>query len=303
MVTLQQRVGLYQESSKNKMVQDPNTQQQITYEDFGFSRRMTKEEAPRFKVEPMTHRDARLGENVVTNSANVGPGTILRGALSQRARATPIILNTSHSLPYQIASPISRTASSLVVGISGPAGGNPNNIDGWQLHEEFPIRDRIATHNSLLAPRGIVIDADFVWLAQGARLWRMPHNFASVTEITPSASTIPAINGLASDGRNLFTVNGTAFYRIVITGTTYTWTTQATLAFPVAKIGCFTSQYFVGHDSTNSLIRQWQMDGSLWKSVPYAEPNFMGTLMLNGFLYMATQVSTLPAVQLLPARI
>ena len=303
MVMRQQKVGYYPRSSKIKMIQDPNTQQQITYEQFGFTRRMTRANAPRFKVEPMTHRDARLGEDIVTTPANVGSGTILRGALSRRAKATPFILNLSHASPYQVSSPVSRTAANLIVSISGPAGGNPNHLDGWQLHEEFPIRDRTAIHNSLSAPRGVVVNADFIWVGQGTRLWKLSHNFSTITEITPSATTIPAINGLASDGTSLFTVNGTAFYRIVVTGTTYTWSTQATLAFPVAKLGCFTGRYFIGHDSTNSLIRQWQVDGSLWKSTPFLEPNFMGALMLNGFLYLATQVSTLPTIQLLPARI
>lgn len=298
-----QKVGYCLKSSKVKMIQDPNTQEQITYEKFGFTRRMTRADAPRFKVEPMTHRDARLGEDIVTTPANVGPGTVLRGSLSRRAKATPLILQLSHATPYQVSSPISRSAGNLIVSLAGPSGGNPNHLDGWQLYEEFPIRDRTATHNSLLVPTGIAIDAEFVWIGQGARLWRMPHNFSAITEITPSATAIPAINGLTSDGTNLFSVNGTAFYRIVVTGTTYTWSTQVTLAFPVAKLGCFTGRYFVGHDSTNLLIRQWQIDGSLWRSVPYAEPNFMGALILNGFLYLATQISTLPTIQLLPARI
>jgi hypothetical protein len=45
------------------------------------------------------------------------------------------------------------------------------------------------------------------------------------------------------------------------------------------------------------------MDGVLWRSVPYQEPNFMGALMLNGFIYIANQAGTLEMVQLLPARI
>jgi hypothetical protein len=286
------------------MIQDfKNQGAQITYESYGFSRRMTKLEAPRFKVDPITHRDARLGEDIVTNPANVGPGTVLRGALAQRAKATPFVLHTSHSSPYQVAAPLSQAAASLLVSIAGPAGGNPNYLDGWQLYGEFPIRDRGATHNSLLAPTGIAIDADYVWVGEGAKLWRMLHDFSSITEITPSATAIPAINGLTSDGINLFTVNGTAFYKIIISGTTYTWSTQATLAFSVAKIGCFTGKYFIGHDSGSSLIREWQMDGSLWRSIPYAEPNFMGALMLNGFVHICTQVGSLAEVQLLPARI
>lgn len=285
------------------MIQRLENQEQITYEQYGFTRRMTRADAPRFKVDPMTHRDARLGEDIITNPTNISSGTVLRGALSRRAKATPFVLHLSHSLPYQVNSPISRSAASLIVALAGPAGGNPNHLNGWQIYEEFPVRDRTATHNALSAPTGIAIDAEFIWIGQGARLWRMLHDFSAITEITPSATTIPAINGLTSNGTNLFTVNGTAFYRIIITGTTYTWTTQATLAFPVAKMGCFTGQYFVGHDSTNSLIRQWLMGGSLWKSIPYLEPNFMGALMLNGFLYIATQISTLPTIQLLPARI
>lgn len=275
----------------------------ITYENYGFTRRMTKANAPRFRVDPMTHRDARLGEDIITNSANVGPGTVLRGALAGKARATPLALQLAHAEPYQVAGPMSQMAANLLAAISGPAGGNPNHFNGWQLRGEFPIRDRSATHNSALAPRGITIDANFIWVAQGARLYRMPHDFSSIVEITPSATAVPAINGLASDGRDLFTTNSTAFYRIVVSGTTYSWSTLATLTFPVAKIGCFTGKYFVGHDSTNFLIRQWQMDGSLWRSIPYAEPNFMGALVLSGFVYLCSQIGATSSVQLLPARI
>lgn len=285
------------------MIQNLQTKEQITYENFGFTRRMVKMEAPRFRIDPMTHRDARLGEDIVTNPANVGPGTVLRGSLAQRAKASPIILQLSHSLPYQVATPVSQAAAHLIVALSGPAGGNPNHIDGWQIHGEFPIRDRTATHNSLAAPRGIAIDANFIWIAQGTTLWRMTHGFTAITQITPSATAIPAINGLASNGTDLFTTDGTAFYRIVISGTTYTWSTQATLGFPVARIGCFTGRYFIGHDSVNALLRQWQIDGSLWRSIPYLEPNFMGVLMLNGFPHLVKQIGSLSAVQLLPARI
>lgn len=285
------------------MIQNQQTQEQITYEQYGFTRRMTKSDAPRFKVDPMTHRDARLGEDIITNPANVGPGTVLRGALAQRAKAAPIILQTSHASPYQVATPISQEAASLIVSLSGPAGGNPNYLDGWQLYGEFPIRDRGATHNSLLAPTGIAIDTDYVWVGEGAKIWRMPHDFSSITEITASGSGIPAINGLASDGKNLYTVNGTAFYKIVISGTTYTWSTQATLSFSASKIGCFTGKYFIGYDSANSLLREWQMDGSLWRSIPYSEPNFIGVLMFNGFPHIVMQMGSLAMVQLLPARI
>lgn len=278
------------------MIQNPLNPTEGTYEGLGFSRRMTKADAPRFRIDPMTHRDARLGEDIITNSANIGPGTVLRGALANRAKATPFILHTSHASIYQVS-----VSTNLLVSISG--GGNPNHLDGWQLYGEFPIRDRSATHNSLLVPRGVAVDANFIWIGQGARIWRMSHDFSAITEITPSATTIPAINGLVSDGINLYTVNGTAFYRIVVSGTTYSWTTQATLAFPIAKIGCFTGRYFIGHDSTNLLLRQWQMDGSLWRSIPYSEPNFMGALMLNGFVYTAIQVGSMAAIQLLPARI
>ncbi len=285
------------------MIQKPQTQEQITYEEFGFTRRMTKADAPRFKVDPVIHRDVRLGEDIITNPANVGPGTVLRGSLAQRAKATSMILYTSHALPYQVSAALSQAEASLLVALSGPAGGNPNSFDGWQLYGEFPIRDRTATHNILLPPTGIAIDANFIWIAAGANLYRMLHNFSNIIQITPSATAIPAINGLASDGINLFTVNGTAFYRIIVTGTTYTWSTQATLAFPVAKIGCFTGRYFIGHDSTNSLLRQWQPDGLLWRNIPYLEPNFLGVLILNGFLHIVTQIGSLAVVQLLPARI
>jgi hypothetical protein len=285
------------------MIQNFQTKEQITYENYGFTRRMVKADAPRFRVDPMTHRDARLGEDIITNPANVGPGTVLRGSLAPRAKATPFLLQLTHNLPYQIATATFQAAANLIVALAGPAGGNPNHLNGWQLHGEFPIRDRSATHNSLLAPRGIAIDASFIWIAQGTQLWRMTHGFAGLTQITPSATAIPAFNGLASDGINLFTTDGTAFYRIVVSGTTYTWSTHATLGFPVAKIGCWTGRYFIGHDSVNSLLRMWQMDGSLWRSIPYLEPNFMGSLMLNGFIYIAVQIGTTETIQLLPARI
>lgn len=285
------------------MIQDFITGEQITYEHFGFTKQMTKADAPRFQIDPITHQDARLGEDIITNPANVGPGTVLRGSLASKAKASPFMLHVSHSSPYQVAAPTSQMAANLIVAISGPSGGNPNYFDGWQLHGEFPIRDRGATHNILLAPTGITIDANYVWIGEGTKIFRMPHDFSSITEITPSGSTIPAINGLISDGVNLFTTNGTAFYKITISDTTYSWTTQATLAFPIAKIGCFTGKYFIGYDDTNKLLREWQMDGSLWRSIPYDEPNFMGALMLNGFVYIATQIGSLAIVQILPARI
>lgn len=286
------------------MIKDIQTQEEISYEQFGITRRGVRADAPRFRIDPMTHRDARLGEDIVTNPANIGPGTVLRGSLAPRAKATPMMLHLSHALPYQVSTPITQSAINMIVSLAGPAGGNPNHIDGWQLYGEFPIRDRLSTHNSALTPRGIAIDSNFVWVAQAARLWRMPHDFSSIIEITPSGSTIPSINGLASNGTDLFTTNGgTAFYRIVVSDTTYTWTTQATLAFPIAKIGCFTGNYFIGHDSTNSLLRQWRIDGTLWRNIPYREPNFMGTLMLNGFVYVVIQLGSLPIVQLTPARI
>ena len=100
------------------MIQNLQTKEQITYENFGFTRRMVKMEAPRFRIDPMTHRDARLGEDIVTNPANVGPGTVLRGSLAQRAKASPIILQLSHSLPYQVATPVSQAAAHLIVAIS-----------------------------------------------------------------------------------------------------------------------------------------------------------------------------------------
>jgi len=137
-------------------------------------------------------------------------------------------------------------------------------------------------------------------VAEGTHLYKMPFDFSSITEITPSGSALPSINGLASDNNKLYTTNGTTtLYTITISGTTYTYTSN-NLSFNVSKIGSYTGKLFLGYDSTNNLIREWLPDRSLWRSVSYAETGYCGLFPLLGFVYVANQLSNSNLINLTP---
>ena len=267
-----------------------------TYEDYGFNRAMTKEDAPMFQEEPITFKKAKLGDSIIESAANVGAGTVLRGSLATRARAFPFLIRAV-ATPYQVNTPVSLAAANLIVSLSGD--GSPNYMDGWYLYGEFPLRDRTASHNSTFTPKGITIDDRGVFVAQGTKLYKMPLDFSSITEITPSGGALTAINGLASDGKFLYTVDATTFYKITISDTTYSWT-STTLGFNVSEIGCFNGKLFFGYDTTNHLIREWQTNDTLWRSVPCIEDNYCGILNLYGFPYFCRYITGLSEVQLLP---
>lgn len=270
-----------------------------TYEDYGFNRAMTKENAPMFQEEPITFKKAKLGDSIIESASNVGAGTVLRGSLASRARAFPFFIKATATPVYQVSSAVSLAAANLLVSLSGD--GSPNYMDGWYLYGEFPLNDRTASHNSTYAPKGITVDDRGVFVAQGTKLYKMPLDFSSITEITPSAGALPSINGLTSDGKYLYTINdnGTTFYKIAISGTTYSFT-SSTLSFNVSKVGCFNGKLFFGWDDTNKLIREWQPDDTLWRSVPCVESNYCGILNLHGFPYFCRYVAGLSEVQALP---
>jgi hypothetical protein len=281
----------------------------ITYEQYGYDKMAFKKEAPRFRKEPIDFKNVKLGEDVIHHPGNILPGTILRGALAVKAKASPLILQLSDTNIYQVSSCFSKEAANLIVSIAGTSGSPANKyFDGWYLYEEFPLKDRKAIHSTNEAPSGIAIDGNGVWVGEGNRLYKMPHNFSSITEIT-SSSAIPSINGLTSDGTYLYTVQWdstlgkTRFRKITISGTTYTWQEIAQLNFRVDMMGCWTGKIFIGYDSANYLLREWQMDGTLWRNIPYTEPNFKGALILNGFPYIAIQIGSTASVSLMPVRI
>lgn len=278
-----------------------NNEQEMTgtYEDYGFNRAMTKEDAPMFQEEPITFKKAKLGDTMVESASNVGAGTILRGSLATRARAFPFLIMATANPVYQVNTPVSLSAANLIVSLSG--NGSPNYMDGWYLYGDFPLKDRSANHNSTYAPTGIAIDDRGVFVGQGTHLYKMPLDFISITEITPSGSALPAINGLASDGKYLYTVNGTTFYKITLnlSNNTYTFT-NTTLSFNVSKIGCFDGKLFFGYDETNHLIREWQTNNTLWRSVPCIESNYCGILNLHGYPYFCRFITGLSEIQLIP---
>lgn len=287
-----------------------NQIQEITYESFNYDKMGFRKEAPRFRKEPIDFKNVRQGEDIVHHPGNILPGTILRGALAVKAKANPLILQLQDANVYQVSTSYSKGAANLIVSIAGTGSTNGayKFYDGWYLYEEFPLKDRTATHFTNEAPSGITVDGNGVWIGQATRLYKMPHDFSAITEIT-TTQAIPAINGLASDGTFLYTVNWdsalgkTRFYKITISGTTYTWSEIGQLPFRVDIMGCWTGKVFIGFDNANKLLRQWQMGGSLWRNVPYQEPNFRGALILNGFPYIAIQIGSSASVQLMPVRI
>jgi len=272
------------------MIQKEN--EQITYENFGYLRNGTKKDAPIFISEPVTYKDAKAGENIIQTISNVDAGVITRGALAEKAKASPYIIHLS-DVPYQVSSAVNKMATNLIVAESGTT---QQSIDGFVMYLEFPIKDRKATYNSSYQSKGVAIDSNYVYFAAGTNLYRMPLDFSSVTQITGSIS---AINGLTSDGNFLYTVNGTSLYKITISGTTFTVSTT-TLSFNVSKLAAFNGKYFVGYDSTNNVLRVFQKDGTLWRNIPYLEPTFIGAITYNGFLYIATQIGSSNDVILTP---
>ena len=278
------------------MIQDRKNDKQIDYTSLGINKMMTKDDAPIFQTQPVTYKEARLGTPIVNAPSNVEPGTIMRGALAEKAKASPFIMHLSSATIYQVSSPVTKLANNLLVSIGGDT--NDNYLDGWTLYSQFPLRDRTAAYNSTYNPSGIAVDADYVWFGAGAHLYRMPLDFSSVTEITGGG--IPAINGLASDGKYLYTTNGTAFYKITVSGDTYTYETLATLGFTIDKLACYNGRRFIGYDSGSGLLREFNMDGSLWRDIPYSEPTFLGILTMNGFSYVVTQLGASADVQAIP---
>jgi len=119
---------------------------------------------------------------VADTIGNVGSGTVLRGSLSRRAKASPFIVNCA-STPVYVNCNYNVLGSNIMVALSG--NGSPNNMDGWYYYGDFPIKDRTASHNTELAPNGIAIDSRAVFIAQGTKLYKMPFDFSSITEITP----------------------------------------------------------------------------------------------------------------------
>lgn len=280
-----------QSSEENKMG--------FTYEDYGFTKAMTKGDAPMFQEEPITFKKAKLGDSIVESVSNIGAGTVLRGSLATRARAFPFIIRGAATPVYQVNAPVSLAAANLIVALSG--NGSPNYIDGWFLYGEFPLKDRTSSHNTTYAPKGITIDDRGVFVAQGTKLYKMPLDFSTITEITPSAGALASINGLASDGKYLYTIydDGTTFCKITISDTTYSFTTT-TLGFNVSKVSCFNGKLFFGYDAVNKLIRIWQTNGVLWRSVPCIEDNFCGIINLHGFPYFCRFLSGSNEINLIP---
>lgn len=287
----------------------------MTYEDLGYDKLGFKTEAPRFKKEPINFKDVRFGEDVVVHPGNVGAGTILRGSLAAKAKASPILLQVAkytdgNGYPYQISTPYWRGAANLIVSQSGPTGvGTQKALEGWYLYEEFPLKDRVQTRTSDQDPKGIAIDSNGVYFAEATNLFKMSLDFSTISQLTPSGGTIPAVNGLASDGVYLYTVNydngisKTRFYQITISDSNYSWTEIGQLDFRVDKIGCWTGKYFIGYDETNARLKEWQRDLTLWREIPYGEPNFMGALVLNRFIYIAIQGGQSNLINLMPLRI
>jgi len=257
--------------------------EQITYESYGYARGGVKKDAPIFVAEPMTYKDAKAGENIIQTISNVDAGVITRGALAEKAKASPYIIHLS-DVPYQVSSAMNKMATNLIVAESGTT---QQSLDGFVMYLEFPIKDRTAIYNSTYQSKGITLDNNYVYFAAGTNLYRMPLDFSSLTQITGSIS---AINGLTSDGTFLYTVNGTSLYKITISGTTFTVSTT-TLSFNVSKLAAFNGKYFIGYDSTNKLLRVFQKDGTLWRSLPFMEPTFIGAITYNGFVYIATQIA------------
>lgn len=287
---------------------------EISYEQLGYEKIGYKKDAPLFQKEPIDFKNIRSGEDVIVHPGNILAGTILRGALAAKAKATPLILELANyggtGYPYQIATAYSREAANLIAAISGPSGaGVTKAIEGWWLYDEFPLRDRSQTHLSDNEPKGITIDGNGVYFAEGTNLFKMPQDFSSITQLTPSGSAIPAVNGLTSDGVYLYTVNWdsaiskTRFYQISISGSNYSWQEILQLNFRVDKVGCWTEKYFIGYDSSGSLLREWEKDGTLWRNIGFGEPNFMGAMVLNRFVYIAIQLGSTAQIKLLPLRI
>ena len=287
-----------------------NQIQELNYEVFGYDKMAIKKEAPRFRKELLDFKNVKQGEDIIHHPGNILPGTILRGALAVKAKATPLILQLQDSNICQISSCFLQTAVNLIVSISGTgsSSGAYKYFDGWYLYEEFPLKDRKATHFTNEAPSGIALDDRGVWIGEGNRLYKMSLDFSSIQEIT-STSPLTAINGLTSDGTYLYTtiwdsgIGKTRFFQIEISGNNYTKTEILQLNFRVDMLACWTGKLFIGYDSANNLIREWQRDGTLWRNVPYQEPNFKGVLMLNGFPYIAIQIGSTASVQLMPVRI
>jgi len=265
--------------------------EQITYESYGYARSGIKQNAPIFITEPMTYKDAKAGENIIQTISNVDAGVITRGALAEKAKASPYIIHLS-DVPYQVSSAMNKMATNLIV---AEGGGTQQFLDGFTMYQEFPIKDRKAIYNSTYQSKGITVDNNYVYFAAGTNLYRMPLDFSGVTQIT---GTISAINGLTSDGNFLYTVNGNSLYKITISGTSFTVSTIS-LSFNVSKLAAFNGKYFVGYDSTNNLLRVFQKDGTLWRNLPYLEPTFCGAITYNGFLYIGTQIGSTD-VQLTP---
>ncbi len=268
-----------------------------TYEDYGISNRMTKLEAPIFYEENVTFNKIKMGDVVADTIGNVGSGTVLRGSLSRRAKASPFIVNCA-STPVYVNCNYNVLGSNIMVALSG--NGSPNNIDGWYYYGDFPIKDRTASHNTGLAPNGIAIDSRAVFIAQGNKIYKIPLNFSSITEIT-SGSALPAINGLTSDDTYLYTNNGSTFYKISVdlTANTYTFT-QSTLSFGLSKTFSFDGKFFYGYDTSNKLIRMWKTDNSLWRSVGCIEDTICGIMVLKGMPHIAYKVQNSNGVQILP---
>lgn len=284
-----------------------NQEVEINYEALGYDRMGFKTDAPRFQKELIDFRNVKQGEDVIVHPANIMPGTILRGALAARAKASPIILQTSDAGIYQVASAISRETANLLAAVM--SSGSQVIVDGWWLYEEFPLRDRRQVRSSSNSAKGVAIDAEYVYFAESNLLFKIPHDFSSITQLSPSGSAIPAINGLASDGTSLYTVNWdsgiskTRFYKITISGNYYSWLEIGQLSFRVDKIGCWAGKYFIGHNSANYKLEEWEGDGTLWREIPYNEENFMGALIFNRFIYIAIKLGSTNLVQLLPLRI
>lgn len=271
----------------------------FNYEDYGFTKAMTKGDAPMFQEEPITFKKAKLGDSIVESVSNIGAGTVLRGSLATRARASSFLIRGASTPVYQVNAPVSLAAANLLVSLSG--NGSPNYMDGWYLYGEFPLRDRTSYHNTTYAPKGIAIDDRGVFVAQGNHLYQMPLDFSSITEITPSGSALPYINGLASDGKYLYTIHDDkiTFYKIAISGTTYSFT-ASTLGFSVSKVGSFNGKLFFGYDAVNKLIRIWQTNGVLWRSVPCIEDDYCGIINLHGFPYFCRFLSGSNEINLIP---
>lgn len=292
-----------------------NQKVEISYEEFGYDKLGFKKEAPRFRKEPIDFRNVKFGEDIVVHPGNVSTGTILRGALAAKAKASPIVLQVTrysdgNGYPYQISTPYWKGAANLIVAQSGPTGlGTQKTLEGWYLYDEFPLKDRIQTRTSDQDVKGIAIDNNGVYFAEATNLFKMPLDFSSITQLTPPATAIPAVNGLASDGVYLYTVNWdsgilkTRFYQITISGTSYSWSEIGQLGFRVDKIGCWTGKFFIGYDSADAKLKEWQRDLVLWREIGYGEPNFMGALILNRFTYIAIQGGQSNLVNLIPIRI